>query len=192
MKKKIMAIIISTAMVLTMVGCGKSEPAEESTKTAEEVKEEQIRAEIEDEATEGPVEALVEEVIINSDDENKSNAPHKIDDISDEDMAVLVDECYDELTKYYEHTSTVAAAYLSQSTEDGSVDLYLILDVLKSDGTQVYKVAIQNVVHYNEDGKIDSMGAEIISTVVNSVDESKDKILDIFYKEKLIDEKVYN
>lgn len=145
MKKRIMAIIISTAMVLTMVGCGKSEPAEESTKTAEEVKEEQIRAEIEDEATEGAVEALVEHVV---GEEEADTRIKKVDDVPQE----LWDACVANAEKKIESLTDaeyrlVRADVKGKSTDDDYNVLTLIHEFNMGDGTVKYAPIAFNYIH---------------------------------------------
>lgn len=197
MRKKLLTVILATIMVCSLTACGSKEeaPVENEAEIAEEtVAEAEVEAENEVLTEEELGEAL-EKAIEESENEDKSNRPHRIDDISDEDMAILVGECYDELSRNYEHTSTVEAIYMFEDTEsfaEDTTNLYFVLNTVKSDGAQEYNIAVQNVVKYNEEGKIESGGTEISMIVPKSVDEAKSEIIEKTPWLDFIDEKVYN
>lgn len=145
MKRKLLAVVLSTVMALSLVACGSKEPAEESTKTAEEVKEEQVRAEIEDEATEGAVEALVEHVV---GEEETDTRIKKVDDVPQE----LWDACVANAEKKIESLTNaeyrlVRADVEGKSTDDDYNVLTLIHEFNMGDGTVKYAPIAFNYIH---------------------------------------------
>ena len=136
MKRKLLAIVLSTVMALSLVACGSKEPAEESTKTAEEVKEEQIRAEIEDEATEGAVEALVEHVV---GEEEADTRIKKVDDIPKEVWDACVASANQRIEEISDYDYKLVKAYIRSRIEDKEDNTLLLLyEFNMGDGTVKY------------------------------------------------------
>lgn len=147
MRRKILAIILSTAMVLSLAGCGSKEPAEESTKTAQEIKEEQIKAEIEDEATEGAVEALVEEVIGETNSESDTRIK-KVDDVPKELWDACVASAEKRIEEISDYEYRLAAANVSGWTIDNNDNtLTLLYEFDMGDGTVKYASLIFLHIH---------------------------------------------
>lgn len=159
MKRKILAITLSLAMVLGLCACGGKE--EEVIEETVEVVEEAAPAPTV-EPTPAPTEepSIVEEVVEEVFD---SKYPRSFGQISDEDMSWLINEGRKSIDEYWENVtnSEIVLGYIIAFEKgDTTTELYLVYETLFEDGSTRYTTAWQRTFEFGEDKNINRIYME--------------------------------